>query len=296
MTMNRSIITVFASALMMLALPLRGQEWVVPEAEAALSNPMEYSLEHVKLGKAIYTKNCKSCHGDPGKNNPLTLVPMPVDMASEKMQANSEGGLFYKITTGKGLMPPFESTISENDRWILVNFIQNYNPQGEQLLVDLPPVKAKLLAAVNEDQGTVEILAEYENANAEYIPLHNTPVTISSKKAFGNLKIGEALTNKLGRAEYTIPETLIGDEKGLVSIVVSLNEDYEAVEVVLEKAHVANPKNVPGLIRKGVLWSTNNNISLWVLISFLLAAGGAWIVIGYVVYQIVKIKRYSRSS
>jgi mono/diheme cytochrome c family protein len=296
MTMNRSIITVFASALMMLALPLRGQEWVVPEAEAALSNPMEYSLEHVKQGKTIYTKNCKSCHGDPGKNNPLKLVPMPSDMASEKMQANSEGGLFYKITTGKGLMPPFESTISENDRWILVNFIQNYNPQGEQLLVDLPPVKAKLLAAVNEDQGTVEILAEYENANAEYIPLLNTPVTISSKKAFGNLKIGEALTNKLGRAEYTIPETLIGDEKGLVSIVVSLSEDYEAVEVVLEKAHVANPKNVPGLIRKGVLWSTNNNISLWVLISFLLAAGGAWIVIGYVIYQIVKIKRYSRSS
>lgn len=296
MTMNRSIITVFASALMMLALPLRGQEWLVPDDEALRFNPMEYSLEHVKQGKTIYTKNCKSCHGDPGKNNPLTLVPMPLDIASEKMQVNSEGALFYKITTGKGVMPPFESTISENDRWMLINFIQNYNPEQEQLLVDVPPVKAKLLASVNEDQGTVEILAEYENANATYVPLLNTPVTISSKKAFGNLKMGEANTNELGRAEYIIPETLIGDEKGLVSIVVSLGEEYDAAEVVLEKAHVANPKNVPGLIRKGVLWSTNNNVSLWVLISFLLGAGGAWIVIGYVIYQIVKIKRYSRSS
>ena len=77
---------------------------------------------------------------------------------------------------------------------------------------------------------------------------------------------------------------------------VSLNEEFDAPEVVLEKALVGSPKEVPGLIRKGVLWSTNNNVSLWVLFPFLLAAGGAWIVIGYVVIQIVKIKKYSRSS
>jgi len=296
MNMNRSIIIVFASVLMMLALPLRGQEWLVPDDEVLHSNPMEYSLEHVKQGKTIYAKNCKSCHGDPGKNNPLVLVPRPLDMASEKMQANSEGELFYKMSTGKGIMPPFGSTISENDRWMLVNFIQNYNPDREQLLIDLPPVKAKLLASVNEDQGTVEILAEYENEKTTYIPLQNTPVTISSKKAFGNLKMGEAITNELGRAEYTIPETLIGDEAGYCSIVVSLNEEYDAMEVILEKALVGSPKNVPRLIRKGVLWSTNKNVSLWVLISYILAAGGAWIVIAYVIYQIVKIKRYSRSS
>jgi len=44
------------------------------------------------------------------------------------------------------------------------------------------------------------------------------------------------------------------------------------------------------------LWSTNNNVSLWVLISYILAAGGAWVVIVYVIVQIVKIKKYSRSS
>lgn len=294
--MNRLKNISTAAVLMMLVLPVQGQDWPVPEKEAAISNPLEYTLENVTLGKAIYTKNCKSCHGDPGKNNPLALVPSPVDIASEKMQINSEGSLFYKITSGKGVMPPFESTISEGDRWLLVSFIQNYNPEREQVLLDLPPIKAKLLASVNEALGSVDILAEYEDANEAYVPLINAPVNISSKTAFGSLKIGETQTNDQGRAIYTIPENTMGDEEGNISIVVSLTEEYEAAEVILEKAMVGKQKEVPGLIRKGVLWSTNNNVSLWVLISYILAAGGAWMVIIYVIVQIVKIKKYSRSS
>jgi hypothetical protein len=45
-----------------------------------------------------------------------------------------------------------------------------------------------------------------------------------------------------------------------------------------------------------VLWSTNDNVSTWLLLSYILAAGGSWFVIGYVVFQIIKIKRYSKSS
>jgi len=49
------------------------------------------------------------------------------------------------------------------------------------------------------------------------------------------------------------------------------------------------------LIKKGeILWSTNENIQLWLLLSYLGTAGGAWLVIGYVVFQIFKIKKYSK--
>ncbi len=294
--MNRLKNIIGTGVLMILALPVLCQEWIVPDEEASLANPSEYTLDNVKMGKAIYIMNCKSCHGDPGKNNPLALVPMPVDIASEKMQANSEGSLFYKITTGLGLMPPFASTLSVNDRWQLVNFIQNYSPDHEQVLLELPPIRAKLLASVNEALGSVDIMAEFEDANAVYVPLLNAPVTISAKKAFGSMKIGETVTNDQGRAIYTIPENTMGDEQGYLSIVVSLSDEYEAAEVILENALVGSPKEVPELIRKGVLWSTNNNVSLWVLISYLLAAAGAWMVIIYVIVQIVKIKKYSRTS
>ena len=271
-----------------------GQDWLVPEADAAITNPSPYTLENVKAGKELYMVNCKSCHGDPGKNNPLALVPLPVDIASERMHMNTQGAMFYKISNGRGVMSAFKSILSEEERWKVINFIMNYKPGGEVLLVEAPPIKAKLLASVNEDQALVEILAEHADEDKEYSSLYDAPVLVSSKKAFGNIEIGRVTTNENGRAEFNIPESLIGDEEGYVSIVVSLGEGYEAQEVALERARVGKPKEVPKLIRKEVLWSTNDNVSLWLLFSYLLAAGGAWAIIGYVIYQIVKIKKYSK--
>jgi mono/diheme cytochrome c family protein len=270
------------------------QDWLVPPDQSAISNPSEYNLENVKKGKEIYTRNCQSCHGDPGKNNPLALVPLPVDIASERMHANSEGDMFYKITTGRGIMPPFEAFIPEDDRWKLINYIMNFKPGGTQVLVDAPPVKAKLLASINEDKSSVEILAEQDGPGR--VGLVNAPVIVSAKKTFGNIELGRTFTNGNGRTEFFIPENAIGDEEGYVSIVVSLGDGYEANEVALEKARVGKNKVVPRLIRSEVLWSTNKNIQVWLLLSYIIAAGGAWLVIGYIIFQIIKIKRYSRSS
>ena len=273
-----------------------GQDWIVPADQSTVANPLEYNLENVKAGKVLYTLNCKSCHGDPGKNNPLALVPLPIDIASDRMHLNTEGDLFYKITNGKGVMPPFGASISEDDRWKLVNFIMNYKPGGETILVDAPPVKAKLLASINEEKAIVEILAEVENKNRTFTGLSNTPIIISSKQAFGFIEIGQTTTNDIGRAEFEIPDNLIGDEEGFVSIVVSLNDEYDAQDVALKKAKVGSQKIVPKLIQGKVLWSTNDHIQLWLLFSYLAAAGGAWVVIGYVIYQIVKIRKYSKAS
>jgi len=293
--MKKTSITILAGLLLILAPQVKGQEWEVPADQAVLSSPTDYSLENVKRGKEIYTRNCKSCHGDPGKNNPLTLVPMPSDIASAKMQSNSEGALFYKMTMGKGVMPPFATTVSEGDRWNLVHFIKNFSPDREHLLVDAPPLKAKLLASVNEASGSVEILAEFEESDGSYASLAATPVSISSKKAFGNIEIGQAITNENGRAVFTIPEDVTGDEQGYLSIVVSLDENFETTDVALEKAIVGKAKETPKLIKSEVLWSTNDNISTWLLLSYIIATGGSWLVIGYVIFQIIKIKRYSKS-
>jgi hypothetical protein len=210
------------------------------------------------------------------------------------MHTNTEGGLFHKITTGKGGMPQFETTLSDDDRWRLVNYIMNYKPGGEQIMVEAPPVKAKIMASVNEAEKRVEIFAEFDN-KGKFEKLADAPVIISAKKYFGDLKIGTVTTDSNGRAEFTIPETLIGDEEGYVNIVIDLNEDYEVDAAVLDKAKVGKLKEVPKLIRGGeILWSTNENIQPWLLISYLGAAGAAWLAIGYVVLLIVRIKRYSK--
>ena len=291
--MNKKINILLAAILFLSAQHVFGQDWVVPADKESLTNPSEYNLVNVKKGKELYQLNCKSCHGDAGKNNALSLVPVPPDVISDIMHANTEGGLYYKITAGKGGMPQFESTLSEDDRWRLVNYIMNYSPDNEPVLVEAPPVIAKLMASVNEKEKIVEVFAEYDDKGT-FVKLIDAPVIISAKKAFGNLVIGNILTDKNGRAEFFIPETLIGDEEGVVSIVVALNEDYQVDPVILDNAKVGVPKNVPKLIKGEILWSTNEHIQTWLLLSYIGSVGGAWLVIGYVVFQIVKIRRYSK--
>ncbi|WP_346855325.1 cytochrome c [uncultured Draconibacterium sp.] len=289
-------INLIVVAILFIAQQGMAQEWIVPEDQKATQNPSEYNLNNVKKGKDLFLLNCKSCHGDAGKNNGLPLVPPPPDVTSDAMQANTEGELFYKITHGRGGMPQFSSTISEDDRWRLVNYIRNYNSANEPLLVEAPPKKAKLLASVNETENKVEIFAEVETQDGKYAVLADAPVSISAKKAFGDLPIGDVLTNKEGRAEYTIPQHLIGDEQGLVTVVVRLGEGFVTEPVILDAAKVGQPKEVPQLIRKEVLWSTNENVQTWLLLSYLGAVGGAWLAIAYVVFQIFKIWRVGKQE
>ncbi len=283
-------------AILFIAQQGMAQEWIVPEDQKTLKNPSEYNLANVKKGKELFLTNCKSCHGDAGKNNGLPLIPPPPDVTSDLMQANTEGEIFYKITHGRGGMPQFVKTISEDDRWRLVNYIRNYNPANEPVLVEAPPKKAKLMASVNETENKVEIFAEVEGKDGKYEVLADAAVSVSAKKAFGNLPIGEVLTNKEGRAEYTITKELIGDEQGLVTVVVRLDEGFITDPVILDAAKVGQPKEVPKLIKKEVLWSTNNNVQTWLLLSYIGAVGGAWLAIGYVVFQIFKIWRVGKQD
>jgi mono/diheme cytochrome c family protein len=290
--MNKKI-SFLITGILFLSVQVYAQDWLVPADQKNKVNPQEYNLANVNKGKDLYLKNCKSCHGDAGKNNALPLVPPPVDVTSEKMQKNTEGELYYKITNGRLAMPQFKTTISDDDRWRIVNYISNFSPKKQPLLVDAPPVKAKLLASVNEKEKKVEVFAEYENKGI-FTKLPNTPVAISSKKAFGNIEIGKVMTDENGRAEFTVPETVIGDEEGYVNIVVSLDDSYVVDIVTLDRAKVGQQKQVQKLIQKGILWSTNENIQIWLLFSYIAAAGGAWLTIGYIVFQIAKIKRLSK--
>jgi mono/diheme cytochrome c family protein len=280
-------------ALLMLSVAVSAQDWIVPDDQKNIANPLPYNLDNVKKGKELFLKNCKSCHGDPGKNNVLPLTPPPVDIVSEKMQKNSESDLFYKITNGRGTMPQFKATISDDDRWRIVNFIQNFNPAKQPLLVNAPAAKAKLLASVNEQERKVEVFAEYM-VNGAYNHLPNTEIIISAKKYFGNIEIGKVRTNENGRAIYTIPETLIGDEEGFVNIVVALDDNFIADVVTLERAKVGQLKQVQKLIQPGILWSTNENIQIWLLLSYIGVTGAAWLTIGYIIFQLLKIRKLGK--
>jgi mono/diheme cytochrome c family protein len=100
--------------------------WPVPESEKSRKSPIAPSARVVEQGKKVAQVNCASCHGPAGKGNgpaAMALTPKPADWTSKKIQDESDGTLFWKITTGRGPMPAWKH-LPEADRWALVQYIR----------------------------------------------------------------------------------------------------------------------------------------------------------------------------
>jgi mono/diheme cytochrome c family protein len=101
--------------------------WEAPAAEKAKKNPLPADAKTAEQGKKVADINCVSCHGSKGKGDGVAaaaLNPKPADWTSKKVQAESDGEIFWKISTGKGAMPSWKH-LPENERWALVRYIRS---------------------------------------------------------------------------------------------------------------------------------------------------------------------------
>ncbi len=117
-----------ALAVVGLAASARAQApWEAPAAEKAKKNPSTADPKTVEQGKKVAQINCASCHGAMGKGDGVAaaaLSPKPADWTSKKVQADSDGEIFWKISTGRGAMPSWKH-LPESDRWALVRYIRS---------------------------------------------------------------------------------------------------------------------------------------------------------------------------
>ena len=100
--------------------------WSAPESEKSKKNPIAASAKVAEQGKKLAQANCVACHGAKGKGDgaaAVALDPKPADWTSKKIQAESDGELFWKITNGRGAMPAWRH-LPESDRWALVQHIR----------------------------------------------------------------------------------------------------------------------------------------------------------------------------
>lgn len=100
--------------------------WTAPDAEKAKKNPVPNDKKTLDQGEKVTKINCVSCHGLKGKGDgpaAVALNPKPADWTSKQVQAESDGELFWKITTGRGAMPSWRH-LSDNDRWAAVRYIR----------------------------------------------------------------------------------------------------------------------------------------------------------------------------
>ncbi len=101
--------------------------WVAPAADKAKKNPVAGGAKAVEAGKNVAQVNCVSCHGPGGKGDgpaAVALNPKPANWTSKAVQDESDGELFWKISNGRGAMPPWKH-LPENDRWSVIHFIRS---------------------------------------------------------------------------------------------------------------------------------------------------------------------------
>jgi mono/diheme cytochrome c family protein len=102
-------------------------KWLSPAASATKKNPIASTQVSIGAGQKIYSKTCAMCHGKTGDADGPAVIELnihPAKLSDPKVATESDGALFWKITTGKKPMPAFGKRFSETDRWNLVNYIR----------------------------------------------------------------------------------------------------------------------------------------------------------------------------
>jgi len=103
------------------------REWKAPSSAAERKNPIPPDRKSRAAERDIYDRECASCHGAGGKGDGKDgrdLHTRPTDLSSSAVAGQSDGALFWKVTTGRRPMPGFRKDMTEEERWQVVNFIR----------------------------------------------------------------------------------------------------------------------------------------------------------------------------
>ena len=103
------------------------EKWLSPAPSAAKKNPIAPTQESIGAGQKIYAKTCTMCHGKTGDADGPAVIELnihPAKLSDPNLEKESDGSLFWKITTGKKPMPAYGKRLSETDRWNLVNYVR----------------------------------------------------------------------------------------------------------------------------------------------------------------------------
>jgi hypothetical protein len=286
------------SILLLVFQTIEAQDIVVPDANKSKASPIVFNPSTSKEGQSIYEKNCLSCHGNPGKGNYLkALTPPPADLATEKLQNQTDGEIFYKISEGNPIMPKFKTTLTEEERWKLVSYIRSFHKK----YVQLTPQKSAGILRKN-----VYINIHYDSIKRELfflakalvkrdtIPIKGTEVSLFVKRYFGRLPIGApSKTNDKGIATFDFPRNLPGDKNGNIELLARMNDDVYGEIVKLFKLKIGIPIDKPSLTAKRAMWNVESKSPIWLLLTYFSIVTGVWLTIAYIIFNIYRIKKLS---
>ena len=97
---------------------LNQEPWPVPEKYQNLDNPVAADDESLDIGKSIYNKHCKSCHGKEGLGDGSKAEQLDTpcgDFTEDYFTSQSDGSIYYKTVKGRDDMPSFEKKIPDSE-------------------------------------------------------------------------------------------------------------------------------------------------------------------------------------
>ncbi len=121
-------VLIFSAANIVLA-QKAGGPWVIPAKYKSMKSTIKATDASVNtVGKELYNKHCKSCHGAKGLGDgpkSATLETAVPSFKDKKFQDQADGDIYYQSFIGRDEMPNFEKKIlDEGDRWAVVYFLR----------------------------------------------------------------------------------------------------------------------------------------------------------------------------
>ena len=272
--------------------------WVIPEEVKDKVCPFQFSAESIKAGENVFQKNCKSCHGDPGKQNWAKIVPPPGDPAPAEFQKQKDGDIFFKVTTGRAPMPQFGNILSEEERWQVISYIRSFNSAYVQ---PAPVVKAgsnsktlRLHIYSNYKEKKLYVLCTELKTDKREIPAKDIDIQLTAKRYFGNLRIGEPkTTNSRGLALFDFPSDLPGGKFGILELSASVKDESGLVYSNTANARLAigKPFILKSLTDARAMWSVRSKAPIWLILIFSISVITVWGFIFYILLSLKKIKQ-----
>ncbi|MDP4240755.1 MAG: cytochrome c [Bacteroidota bacterium] len=276
-------------------LQLYAQTWDIPADKKAKNSYIPFTGVTAKEGEAIFTKNCMSCHGNPGKGNSLkTLKPVPPDLAGAITQQRTDGDLFYIVSTGRAIMPSFKNVFSDDDRWKVISYIRSFNKQYVQVLSKFDPRKSKLVKInVSFDSQTYLIRVVVKaNEKTGTVSLKDDEVELFANRYFGRLQIDKSLhTNQDGVAFFQFPKDLPGDKAGIVGLTVKVSDDNYGEIEYQQKLNIGIPTDNPPLTQKRAIWNVVTKAPLWIILTYTSCVLFVGLFLLYILYSLWKLKK-----
>jgi len=166
-------------------------DWIAPEFANTLDNPFKGDKVSIKEGKKLFNTICFACHGIGGKGDGVAAAGLnkpPADLTSSMVQQQSDGALFWKISEGNPPMLSFKSSLSEEQRWKIINYVRQLNSgQKEKAIGKIESLLKKEKQPVKKVNTTIIETSDEKVFN---------PYAVVEDEQKGNLIADQQVINK----------------------------------------------------------------------------------------------------